>query len=173
MMMNKNELNNSPDGAELPGRPVSLWLATTPETNFPAMEKEATVDVAVIGGGIAGIATAFLLKQAGVTVAVVEAGRVVESVTGNTTAKITSLHALIYDYLISQFGEDKARRYAEAQQAAIEKIASLVTEHSIDCDFRRADAYTLRWSYVRRERSSGRSKSQCCWDDASRRCLSC
>ena len=59
------------------------------------MAKDVTVDVAVIGGGIAGIATAFLLKQAGVRVAVVEAGRVVESVTGNTTAKITSLHSLI------------------------------------------------------------------------------
>src|SRR5688500_14095763 len=101
--MKADEVKDSPDGAELPGQPVSLWLATTPETHFPTMEKELTVEVAVIGGGIAGIATAFLLKQAGVTVAVVEAGRVVKSVTGNTTAKITSLHALIYDYLISQF----------------------------------------------------------------------
>ncbi|HEX8719455.1 MAG TPA: FAD-dependent oxidoreductase [Pyrinomonadaceae bacterium] len=140
--MKTDELNDSPDGATLPGKPVSLWLATTPETHFPKMERDVTVDVAVLGGGIAGIVTAFLLKQAGATVAVVEAGRVAESVTGNTTAKITSLHALIYDYLISQFGEDNARRYADAQQAAIEKIASLVTEHGIDCDFRRTDAYT-------------------------------
>ena len=141
--MNENELNNSPDGAELPGRPVSLWLDTTPETHFPMMAKDVTVDVAVIGGGIAGIATALLLKQAGVTVSVVEAGRVVESVTGNTTAKITSLHSLIYDYLISQFGEEGARQYADAQQASIEKIASLVEENKISCDFLRTSAYTF------------------------------
>jgi glycine/D-amino acid oxidase-like deaminating enzyme/nitrite reductase/ring-hydroxylating ferredoxin subunit len=126
----------------LPGRPVSLWLATTPETDFPAMGKDVTVDVAVIGGGIAGISTAFLLKRAGLTVAVVEAGRVVESVTGNTTAKVTALHSLIYDHLVSQFGEDGARQYADAQTAAIEKIASLVEEHKISCDFRRTPAYT-------------------------------
>ncbi|MDQ3747163.1 MAG: FAD-binding oxidoreductase, partial [Acidobacteriota bacterium] len=126
----------------MPGRPVSLWIATTPETGFPPMSGDISVDVAVLGGGIAGIATAFQLKQHGMTVAIIEANRVVKSVTGNTTAKITSLHALIYDYLINQFGEDGARCYAEAQQAAIERIATLVEEQRIDCDFRRTDAYT-------------------------------
>ncbi|HKQ51455.1 MAG TPA: FAD-dependent oxidoreductase [Pyrinomonadaceae bacterium] len=127
---------------DLPGEPVSLWLATTPETSFPRMAGDVSVDVAVLGGGIAGIATAFQLKQHGKTVAVIEADRVARSVTGNTTAKITSLHALIYEYLIRQFGEDQARLYGEAQQAAIEKIATLVEEHRVDCDFRRTDAYT-------------------------------
>ncbi|HEX8556659.1 MAG TPA: FAD-dependent oxidoreductase [Pyrinomonadaceae bacterium] len=129
-------------GGELPGRPVSLWLATTPETQYPSLSGDVSVDVAVLGGGIAGVATAYLLKQAGATVAVVEAGRVVESVTGNTTAKITSLHGLIYDQLVSDFGEEKARLYGEAQEAAKEKIASLVEGLGIDCDFRRAAAYT-------------------------------
>jgi glycine/D-amino acid oxidase-like deaminating enzyme/nitrite reductase/ring-hydroxylating ferredoxin subunit len=140
--MKTSHSNDARGVNELPGEPISLWLATTPETHFPAMAKDVMVDVAVIGGGIAGISTAFLLKQAGVTVAVVEAGRVVESVTGNTTAKITSLHSLIYDHLISQFGEDGARQYADAQTAAIEKIASLVEENKISCDFRRTPAYT-------------------------------
>jgi glycine/D-amino acid oxidase-like deaminating enzyme/nitrite reductase/ring-hydroxylating ferredoxin subunit len=141
--MDTIETNGLATSDELPGEPVSLWIATTPETSFPRLAGDISVDVAVLGGGIAGIATAFELKQSGMTVAVVEAGRVVKSVTGNTTAKITSLHALIYDYLISQFGEDNARLYAEAQQAAIEKIAALATEHSIDCDFRRTSAYTF------------------------------
>jgi glycine/D-amino acid oxidase-like deaminating enzyme/nitrite reductase/ring-hydroxylating ferredoxin subunit len=136
------ELGDVAAGSELPGSPVSLWIATTPETKFPALTGDLSVDVAVIGGGIAGIATAYLLKQAGATVAVLEAGRVVESVTGNTTAKIASLHGLVYDHLISQFGEEKARIYGEAQESAKEKIASLVEQLGIDCDFRRAPAYT-------------------------------
>jgi glycine/D-amino acid oxidase-like deaminating enzyme/nitrite reductase/ring-hydroxylating ferredoxin subunit len=140
--MDNIETNGQATDDDLPGEPVSLWIATTPETRFPRMAGDISVDVAVLGGGIAGIATAFQLKKSGLTVAVVEADRVVKSVTGNTTAKITSLHALIYDYLINQFGEDEARLYAEAQQAAIERIASVVREYGIDCDFRRTDAYT-------------------------------
>jgi glycine/D-amino acid oxidase-like deaminating enzyme/nitrite reductase/ring-hydroxylating ferredoxin subunit len=136
------ELGDVAEGDELPGKPVSLWIATTPETNFPTLSGDLTVDVAVIGGGITGIATAYELKQAGATVAVVEAGRVVKSVTGNTTAKITSLHGLIYDHLVSEFGEEKARIYADAQESGKEKIASLVEQLGIDCDFRRASAYT-------------------------------
>jgi glycine/D-amino acid oxidase-like deaminating enzyme/nitrite reductase/ring-hydroxylating ferredoxin subunit len=135
------ELNDSPDENDLPGEPVSLWLATTPETNFPRLAGDISVDVAVLGGGMAGITTALLLKQAGMSVALIEAGRVVKSVTGNTTAKVTSQHGLIYDHLISQFGTDGAQAYADAQQAAIEKIASLIQENGISCDFTRTSAY--------------------------------
>ena len=78
---------SSSDAAEdsLPGRPTSLWIETTPRTAFPPLPGDgvaAAVDVAVIGGGIAGLTAAALLKQAGRTVAVLEAGRVVEGVTG-------------------------------------------------------------------------------------------
>ncbi len=139
--LNTIELNKPPNENDLPGEPVSLWLATTPETDFPVLAGDISVDVAVIGGGMAGITTALLLKQAGMSVALIEAGRVVKSVTGNTTAKITSQHGLIYDHLISQFGTDGAQAYADAQQAAIEKIASLIQENNINCDFVRTSAY--------------------------------
>jgi glycine/D-amino acid oxidase-like deaminating enzyme/nitrite reductase/ring-hydroxylating ferredoxin subunit len=136
------EVGDVAGGSELPGKPVSLWIATTPETNYPTLEGEVSVDVAVLGGGITGIAAAYMLKQAGASVAVIEADRLVKSVTGNTTAKITSLHSLIYDHLISEFGEGKARLYADAQESAKEKIASLIEQLGIDCDFRRTSAYT-------------------------------
>jgi glycine/D-amino acid oxidase-like deaminating enzyme len=131
-----------PDTNPLPGKPNSLWLDTTPETNFPPLQDGLTVDVAVIGGGLAGLTAATLLKAEGKTVAVLESGRIVQGVTGFTTAKITSLHTLIYDRLIRTFGEEKARAYGEANQAAIEQIAALVQEKQIDCDFHRSEAYT-------------------------------
>ncbi|MDQ3920248.1 MAG: FAD-dependent oxidoreductase [Acidobacteriota bacterium] len=140
--MDENTLDAEKASENLPGRPVSLWIATTPETDYPRLPEDLTVDVAVLGGGITGIATAYLLKQSGATVAVVEAGRIVKGVTGNTTAKITSLHSLIYDHLISQFGEERARLYGEAQEAAKEKIDAVASGLNIDCDFRRASAYT-------------------------------
>ena len=87
-------------------RNVSYWIATAPETSFPAYQgDELWVDVAVLGGGIAGLTTAMLLKQTGVSVTVVEAGRVACGVTGYTTAKVTSLHGLTYAKLTGTFGK--------------------------------------------------------------------
>lgn len=126
----------------LPGRPVSLWLDTAPETRFPPLRAGIEVDVAVIGGGLAGLTAATLLKEAGRTVAVLEAGRIASGVTGHSTAKITSLHTLIYRHLIRHFGKAQARAYGDAQQAAIEHMAALVKDKGIDCDFARTEAYT-------------------------------
>src|SRR5918997_17558 len=123
-------------------RNISLWIATTPETTFPPLAGEVTVDVAVVGAGITGLSTAMLLKRAGARVAVIEAGRVASGVTGFTTAKITSLHGLVYRNLVDELGEERARLYAEANQAAIARVAAFVQEDGIDCDFRRAAAYT-------------------------------
>nr|MDP9473914.1 FAD-dependent oxidoreductase [Chloroflexota bacterium] len=102
-------------------RNVSLWIATTPETAYPPLSGEVAVDVAVIGAGITGLSVATLLKRAGVRVAVIEAGRVASGVTGYTTAKVTSLHGLVYAGLARDLGEERAGLYAEANQAAIER----------------------------------------------------
>ncbi len=127
---------------DLVGRHQSFWIATTGETSYPPLMGNVAVDVAVVGGGIVGLTTALMLKEAGRTVAVVEAGRVVKGVSGHTTAKITSQHTLIYKYLVSRFGREKAKQYADANQAAIEKIAGLVQDKNISCDFIRGPAYT-------------------------------
>ncbi len=131
-------------------RHESFWIATAEAQPFPPLSGEVHVDVAIVGGGIVGIMAATFLKEGGKTVAVLEAGRVAEGVTGHTTAKITSLHTLIYDELIQKFGEDKARLYAESNQAAIEIIKQLCDERDLDCDFseRSAYTYTIAEEYV-------------------------
>lgn len=120
----------------------SLWLATTERSDYAPLDGDATVDVAVIGGGIAGLTTALRLKEEGKRVGVIEAGRIVEGVTAFTTAKITSLHGLIYDHLARSFDEETARLYAQANQAAVGLIARNVDRYRIACDFARASAYT-------------------------------
>ena len=105
------------------------------------------MDVAILGGGIVGITTAFLLKEAGIpSVAVIEANRIAAGVTGHTTAKVTSQHNLIYDHLISKFGKEQAQQYAESNQVAVEKIASIVSSKEIACDFVRKPAYVYAGS---------------------------
>jgi glycine/D-amino acid oxidase-like deaminating enzyme/nitrite reductase/ring-hydroxylating ferredoxin subunit len=123
------------------GKHLSYWIDTTPRTNYPALPGAMSVDVAVLGGGLVGLTAAVLLKRLGKTVAVIEARRIAEGVTGHTTAKVTSQHKLIYDTLPKDHGEEKARLYAEANEAAIDRIEAFVNEENIDCGFRRLPAY--------------------------------
>ena len=96
-----------------------------------------------MGAGIVGITAAALLRGAGREVALIEAGRVAAGVTGHTTAKVTSLHTLIYDELTRTFGEGEARLYGEANQAGLAEIRRLVGEHGIDCELEVTAAHTF------------------------------
>jgi glycine/D-amino acid oxidase-like deaminating enzyme/nitrite reductase/ring-hydroxylating ferredoxin subunit len=142
--------------APLEGRNTSLWVDTGPETDYPVLAPRVHVDVAVLGGGMAGLTTALLLKRDGAKVAVVEAGRVGAGVTAYTTAKVTSLHGTQYQSVESSFGADGARAYAEANEAGLERVAAFVDELKIDCDFRRKPAFT----YAEDESDRGRIENE-------------
>jgi glycine/D-amino acid oxidase-like deaminating enzyme/nitrite reductase/ring-hydroxylating ferredoxin subunit len=120
---------------------LSFWIDTAPRTDYPAMLGDVSADVAILGGGITGLTAAILLKRLGKTVAVIEARRIAEGVTGHTTAKVTSQHELIYDTLLKEHGQEKTRLYADANEAAIARIEEFVNEKNIDCDFRHLPAY--------------------------------
>src|SRR4051794_24087243 len=121
---------------------TSLWVDTAPATDYPPLEPGGHFDVAVLGGGMAGLTTAYLLEQQGASVAVIEAGRVAAGVPAYTTAKVSPLHGTIYSTIERKFGEDGARVYGEANETAKEWMAALVEELAIDCDWRRKPAYT-------------------------------
>ena len=96
-------------------------------------------DVLIVGGGMAGNLCANMLEQAGVNYALIEADRICSGVTRNTTAKITSQHGLIYEKLLRMHGPEIARKYWEANEAAITAYRKLA--QSIDCNFTQADNY--------------------------------
>ncbi len=116
----------------------SYWMHTAPARSFPTLERDLSTDVAIIGGGIAGLCTAWELARAGVQVTVLEADRIAAGVTGYTTAKLTALHALLY----SGLGPADARLHATAQWDAIEHVATTALQLGIDCDFERVPAFT-------------------------------
>lgn len=124
------------------GKAESVWIDTTPTLTRLTPALPASIDTIVIGGGIAGLTTAYLLQTSGARVAVLEANEILKGVTGYTTAKVTSLHTLIYDKLIRTFGEEQARMYGEANQAGLNKIAEWTDDMQIDCDFKHTSAYT-------------------------------
>ncbi len=126
--------------------PSPYWLASIAATDYPDLDRDISVDVAIVGGGIVGITAAYLLKEEGLKVAVIEADRILQGTTGHSTAKITSQHGLIYARLKKEMGEELARQYADANQTAIEMIAELSKKIQIDCDFSWRPAYVFTQS---------------------------
>jgi len=133
-------------------KPLSYWQASTGTTGYPALDRDIKVDVAIAGGGITGVTSAYMLKKAGLRVAVIEADRILQGATGHTTAKITSQHSLIYNRIRNYMGDERARQYAEANEAAIRTIHSLIKSEGIACDFQWEPAYTftLTDSYIQK-----------------------
>ncbi len=106
---------------------------------FNPLQGDIKTDVLIVGGGIAGLLCAALLKNAGVDCVVAEADRICQGVTGYTTAKITYQHGAVFDQMLRRFGGETASRYLEVNKSAIEKYRSL--SKNIDCDFEGCTSY--------------------------------
>ena len=120
---------------------VSYWVDSTSPPEFPPLRGEVVVDVAIVGAGIVGLTAARLLKERGLTVAVIEMDRIVGGVTGYTTAKVTVGHGLVYEQLESKHGSDVARSYARANQEALDQMLRWIETEGIDCDLERRPNY--------------------------------
>ena len=117
----------------------SIWTQTAQLPQFAPLQGDRKTEVLIIGGGIAGIFCAHLLFQAGADILLVEARQIGGGITKNTTAKITAQHGLCYDKLLRTFGAETARRYLEANLAALAHFRALCQD--IDCCFEEKDSY--------------------------------
>jgi glycine/D-amino acid oxidase-like deaminating enzyme/nitrite reductase/ring-hydroxylating ferredoxin subunit len=129
------------------------WTHTARATDaHPSLQGDVEADVAIIGGGIVGVVAARLLKDAGRTVALVEAGRCGFGVTGRSTAKVTAQHSTFLQRIEDQHGADAARLYADANRAGVALIAELAQRHGIACDLESADSYVYATTTEGRDR---------------------
>lgn len=117
----------------------SVWQANTKLPEFPKLNKDVKTSVLIIGGGIAGILTAYFLHQNGVKYILVEKDRICSGTTQNTTAKITFQHGFIYQEILRSNGTEAARKYLKANKAAFEKYAEMC--RNIECDYEIIDNY--------------------------------
>lgn len=115
----------------------SIWSKTVEIEEREFLRGENRTEIAVIGGGLAGLLTAYYLQKRGKKVVVLEANRIGSGQTRNTTAKITSQHGLIYAKLCKKYGDAKGRLYARAHQEAIEQFSDLIQKEGISCHFER------------------------------------
>jgi glycine/D-amino acid oxidase-like deaminating enzyme/nitrite reductase/ring-hydroxylating ferredoxin subunit len=114
----------------------SYWQDTAKLPEFPALTNDLEVDVVIIGGGLTGITTAHLLKEAGAKVALIERARCAGADTGHTTAHLTYVTDYRLHRLVKTFGRDAAKAFWEAGAAAIDQIDEIARKHCRDAEFK-------------------------------------
>lgn len=163
----------------------SLWCRKVDIPSRLPLEGDIETETAVIGAGIAGLLTAYLLNKQGRKVIVLEADRIAGGQTKNTTAKITSQHGMIYSSLMKKIGKDRAKLYAMANQEAVRLYEKLIIEQEIECGFRKissllyscreadplkreaevSEALGLKASFTERTELSFRVEGAVCFED--------
>src|SRR6476659_8212410 len=123
------------------GHTTSVWMGTTEVPQFQPITQDVRANVCVIGAGIAGMTTAYLLARAGRAVVLIDDGPIGGGETGRTTAHITAALDDRYHEIEKLHGEEGARYAAESHTAAINRIESIASLEDIDCDFERVDGY--------------------------------
>jgi len=141
---------------------ASYWMVSAETPAYPELTDDITVDVAVVGAGIAGISVAAEIARTGRSVALLEAERIAAGVTGGTTAKVSVLHGAIYHHLAQKLGEETAETYATSQSLAMEHVAETVRRLDVDCDLERQPAFA--WTESEKDVEMLRSEA-----DAARR----
>ena len=123
------------------GITTSLWMDTADVPTYPKLGEDLTTDVCIVGAGIAGLSTAYVLTRAGMRVVVIDDGPIGGGETGRTTAHLSNALDDRYYAIEKLFGADKTRYAAESHTAAINRIEEIVRLESIDCDFVRLDGW--------------------------------
>src|SRR5437588_321468 len=129
------------NAGERAGENISFWERTAKKFHSAPLSENLSTDVCVIGAGIAGVTTAYLLAREDRRVVLVDDGPVGSGMTGRTTAHLVNALDDRYSELEKMLGEEFSRLCAESHTFAIDRIEAIVAEEKIDCDFERLDGY--------------------------------
>jgi glycine/D-amino acid oxidase-like deaminating enzyme len=126
------------------GQTTSIWMDTAHVPQRHELAEDLRAEVCVVGAGIAGMTTAYLLAREGKEVVVLDDGPIGGGMTGRTTAHLVNALDDRYFELERLHGERGAQLAAESHTAAIDRVEAIVAEEKIDCDFERVDGYPVR-----------------------------
>jgi len=132
---------NTIDDKTTSGTHKSFWTESVPPLIYDTLANDRQADVLIIGGGIAGLTTAYCLSRSGKKVILLEDGYLGSGESGRTTSHITYALDDLYSDLENIFGEEKTRIAADSHRQALEWINKTVAEENIPCSFKRVDGY--------------------------------
>jgi len=126
-------------------RSKSYWNEAIPQTSpFPTLAENLETDVVIIGGGLAGVSTAYCLSKAGKKIVLVEDGNIGSGETGHTTAHLVTALDDRFTHFVKLFGKEDTRLILQSHQAAIDFVEKTVKEEKIDCQFSRLPGFLFR-----------------------------
>src|SRR5687767_2992332 len=119
----------------------SYWTESAALPAFPTLDRDTRADVVVVGGGMTGLSTAYLLARSGRAVVLLERGRCAEVDTAHTSAHLTMVTDIRLTDLVERFGRTHAQAIWDAGRAAIAQIDEIACEHEIECGFKWVEGY--------------------------------
>src|SRR4030095_6516793 len=129
------------DMSETSGTRESIWLETADIPQRSPLPTNANADVCIVGAGISGLSTAYLLARGDNSVIVLDDGALGSVETGRTTGHVVNVLDDRDCEIERLHGQEGSRRAAESHTKAIDQIEAIVNEEQIDCDFSRLDGY--------------------------------
>ena len=119
----------------------SFWILTSQGASYPTLDKDIDTDCLIVGAGLTGLHTAYMLSDIGKKIVVLESDKVGYGSSGRNTGKITSSHGLIYDSISKKYGDEKSRLYYEANEDGLKLIKNIIKKNNIDCNFEELPNY--------------------------------
>lgn len=119
----------------------SYWILSTKSKNYEKLSQDLKTSTLIVGAGIVGVTTAYLLAKQGVDVVVVDADKVAYGSSGRNTGKVTTQHDVKYSEINNKYGLDTASLYYEGNNEALNLVKNIVKENNIDCKFEQVPAY--------------------------------
>ena len=119
----------------------SIWKSTAPKNNFPSLNEHINTEIAIIGGGITGVTTAYFLAKSGKKVVLLEAGTISGGTTGDSTGNLYAMVDKRLHHIQSKWDEETAANVARSRGEAVDLVEELVNKYQIDCSFKRVPWY--------------------------------
>lgn len=119
----------------------SYWISSSKGDNFNKLEHDIETEVVIVGGGITGVTSAYLLAKEGIDVVLVDADKIAMGSSGRNTGKVTVQHDDFYWQIEKKYGLEAAKLYYDANNEGLNFIESSIKENNINCNFERLPSY--------------------------------
>lgn len=121
----------------------SIWKENVNNEMLSSLDRDITCDVLIIGGGIAGLSTAYFLSKSNKNIVLIDKNKCAEGASSKNTGKLTFMQELIYHKLESNYSNKIARLYLESQKDAVSLAVDIIRQNNINCNLFKEDAYVF------------------------------